>query len=593
MMIEMEDQTNDVHEAGIPVLDYKTYTDRVFFLPSKDGDKDVMITGKLDIPESRRPVVEQALYQFSNLLNSKCFLINFIHTLENQREFSARAKVYFASLLTVALHGKLEYYTDIMRTLFLELMEQYVVAKNPKLMLRRSETVVERMLSNWMSISPSGWVCFPPCHLTLLQDSAGEPLYKLFKAIKHQVEKGPVDAVQKKAKYTLNDTGLLGDDVEYTPLTVSVIVQDEGVDAVPVKVLNCDTISQVKEKIVDQVYRTQPCSRWPKADSVVLEWRPGSTAQILSDLDLTSQREGRWRRVNTLMHYNVRDGATLILSKVGVSQQPEDSQQDLPGERHALLEEENRVWHLVRPTDEVEEGKCKRGSVKEKERTKAITEIYLTRLLSVKGTLQQFVDNFFQSVLAPGGAVPPAVKYFFDFLDEQAEKHDIRDEDTVHIWKTNSLPLRFWVNILKNPHFIFDVHVHEVVDASLSVIAQTFMDACTRTEHKLSRDSPSNKLLYAKEISTYKKMVEDYYKGIRQMVQVSDQDMNTHLAEISRAHTDSLNTLVALHQLYQYTQKYYDEIINALEEDPAAQKMQLAFRLQQIAAALENKVTDL
>lgn len=37
----------------------------------------------------------------------------------------------------MALHGKLEYYTDIMRTLFLELMEQYVVAKNPKLMLRR------------------------------------------------------------------------------------------------------------------------------------------------------------------------------------------------------------------------------------------------------------------------------------------------------------------------------------------------------------------------------------------------------------------------------------------------------------------------
>ena len=75
LMIEMEDQTNDVHEAGIPVLDYKTYTDRVFFLPSKDGDKDVMITGRLDIPESRRPVVEQALYQFSNLLNSKSFLV--------------------------------------------------------------------------------------------------------------------------------------------------------------------------------------------------------------------------------------------------------------------------------------------------------------------------------------------------------------------------------------------------------------------------------------------------------------------------------------------------------------------------------------
>lgn len=42
------------------------------------------------------------------------------------------------------------------------------------------------------------------------------------------------------------------------------------------------------------------------------------------------------------------------------------------------------MWHLVRPAEEVDEGKSKRGSVKEKERTKAITEIYLTRLLSVK-----------------------------------------------------------------------------------------------------------------------------------------------------------------------------------------------------------------
>lgn len=52
-MIEMETRPTTCIEAGIPVLDYKTYnTDRVLFLPSKDGDKDVMITGKLDIPQS-------------------------------------------------------------------------------------------------------------------------------------------------------------------------------------------------------------------------------------------------------------------------------------------------------------------------------------------------------------------------------------------------------------------------------------------------------------------------------------------------------------------------------------------------------------
>lgn len=35
------------------------------------------------------------------------------------------------------------------------------------------------------------------------------------------------------------------------------------------------------------------------------------------------------------------------------------------------------------------------------------------------------------------------------------------------------------------------------------------------------------------------------------------------------------------------------QIITSLEEDSTAQKMQLGYRLQQIAAAVENKVTDL
>lgn len=51
--------------------------------------------------------------------------------------------------------------------------------------------------------------------LYVTQESAGESFYMLFRAIKHQVEKGPVDAVTSKAKYTLNDNRLLRDDVEY------------------------------------------------------------------------------------------------------------------------------------------------------------------------------------------------------------------------------------------------------------------------------------------------------------------------------------------------------------------------------------------
>lgn len=43
-------------------------------------------------------------------------------------------------------------------------------------------------------------------------------MYMLFRGIKHQVDKGPVDSVTGKAKYTLNDNRLLREDVEYRPL---------------------------------------------------------------------------------------------------------------------------------------------------------------------------------------------------------------------------------------------------------------------------------------------------------------------------------------------------------------------------------------
>lgn len=77
----------------------------------------------------------EELFALSSLQLSLLSL-QFIHTLEVQRTFSPRDRAYVASLLTVALHGKLEYFTDILKTLLNDLVEQYV-AKNPKLMLRR------------------------------------------------------------------------------------------------------------------------------------------------------------------------------------------------------------------------------------------------------------------------------------------------------------------------------------------------------------------------------------------------------------------------------------------------------------------------
>ncbi|KAL7986274.1 hypothetical protein Chor_011440 [Crotalus horridus] len=570
LMTEMMDLTSDLVGTGIPFLDYKSYAERIFF----PGHRESPLQRDLDVPESRRQTVEQGLVQLSNLLNSKLFLTKFIHTLEIQRTFSPRDRAYVASLLTVALHGKLEYFTDILKTLLNDLVEQYV-AKNPKLMLRR--------------------------HL----DSVGEPLYMLFRGIKHQVDKGPVDWITGKAKYTLNDNRLLREDLEYRTLTLTALSQagntgggTEGSQGVLVKGLDCDTITQVKEKILDQLYKGTPYCHRPDPDSLDLEWRSGLAGHlILSDEDVTSIVQGSWKRLNTLQHYKVPDGATVALVPRMTKHLPRENQDYIPGEKTPMLEDADeggiKLWHLVKPTEEPELPKHRRGSLRERERAKAIPEIYLTRLLSMKGTLQKFVDDLFQVILSTNRPVPLAVKYFFDLLDEQALNHGITDPETIHIWKTNSLPLRFWINIIKNPQFVFDVQTSDNVDAVLLVIAQTFMDSCTLADHKLGRDSPINKLLYARDIPRYKQMVERYYADIRQTISASDQEMNSALAELSRNYSGELNSLVALHELYKYINKYYDQIITALEEDPIAQKMQLGYRLQQIAAAVENKVTDL
>lgn len=47
------------------------------------------------------------------------------------------------------------------------------------------------------------------------QDCAGEPLYMLFRAVKHQVDRGPVDALTGDAKYSLSEDKLIRQQTDY------------------------------------------------------------------------------------------------------------------------------------------------------------------------------------------------------------------------------------------------------------------------------------------------------------------------------------------------------------------------------------------
>lgn len=45
----------------------------------------------------------------------------------------------------------------------------------------------------------------------------------------------------------------------------------------PVKVLDCDTVSQVKEKSLDAIYRYYAYSQRPRREELDLEWRTGTS----------------------------------------------------------------------------------------------------------------------------------------------------------------------------------------------------------------------------------------------------------------------------------------------------------------------------
>uniref|UniRef100_A0AAZ3SX71 Sema domain-containing protein n=1 Tax=Oncorhynchus tshawytscha TaxID=74940 RepID=A0AAZ3SX71_ONCTS len=567
LQTDIHELTQELDGAGIPFLEYRTYAMRVLF----PGIEDHPVLKEMEVQANQ----EKALTLFGQLLTKKHFLLTFIRTLEAQRSFSMRDRGNVASLIMTALQGEMEYATGVLKQLLSDLIDKNLESKNhPKLLLRRTESVAEKMLTNWFTF----------LLYKFLKECAGEPLFMLYCAMKQQMEKGPIDSITGEARYSLSEDKLIRQQIDYKTLTLHCVnPENENAPEVTVKGLNCDTITQVKEKLLDAVYKGSPYSQRPKAGDMDLEWRQGRMARIiLQDEDVTTKIDNDWKHLNTLAHYQVRGGrgggwTSALCSMLRTASSPDSLRSRTPMITPDL-ESGTKLWHLVKNHDHSDQREGDRGS-------KMVSEIYLTRLLATKGTLQKFVDDLFETIFSTahrGSALPLAIKYMFDFLDEQADKHSISDSDVRHTWKSNCLPLRFWVNVIKNPQFVFDIHKNSITDACLSVVAQTFMDSCSTSEHKLGKDSPSNKLLYAKDIPNYKNWVERYYSDISRMPAISDQDMSAYLAEQSRLHLSQFNSMSALHEIYSYIIKYKDEILSSLQKDEQSRRQRLRSKLEQV-----------
>ncbi|KAH8402557.1 hypothetical protein KR009_010646 [Drosophila setifemur] len=610
LQTDMTDLTADLETSGIPTLDHVNYIMKVFFPGVTDHP--ILNSSKFR-GNSPQTNYDAAMIQFEQLIGNKYFLLIFIETLESQRSsFSIRDRVNVASLLMVVLMNKMEYATEILKSLLLRLIDKSLASKHPQLMLRRTESVVEKMLTNYLAI----------CMYDYLKEYAGTSLFLLFKAIKHQIEKGLVDAITNDARYSLSEERLLHEQVTHSVVILH-ILQDDLDEKVQCRVNDWDTISQVKLKILDAIFKNTPFSMRPSVHEVDLEWRHGRGGHLtLQDEDLTTKTINGWKRLNTLAHYGVKESAVMSL----IARQNDNyhipyskNQHPTPyhnfyfinnSQNHIITNndlesglQQPRLYHLVKPIMPDHYMNIKNSALSgalpalqsshstntcSERLNKTIPEVYLTRLLATKGTIQKFVDDFFSIILTVNEELPPAVKWLFDLLDEAARRHDIADTDIVHAWKSNCLPLRFWVNFIKNPDFVFDVNKTFCVDSCLSVIAQTFMDACSTSEHRLGKDSPSNKLLFAKDIPNYRIMVKDFYRDVSRLPQISDQEMSTAMQQLSVRQIDEFDTISALKELYIYITKYKDQIMEALESDITCRKMKLSRKLGNVAATLDG-----
>ncbi|KAH8269817.1 hypothetical protein KR018_012241 [Drosophila ironensis] len=611
LQTDMTDLTADLESSGIPTLDHINYIMKVFF----PGVSDHPILNSPKFRGCTPPTnYDAAMIQFEQLVSNKYFLLTFIETLEAQRSsFSIRDRVNVASLLMVVLMNKMEYATEILKSLLLRLIDKSLASKHPQLMLRRTESVVEKMLTNYLAI----------CMYDYLKEYAGSSLFLLFKAIKHQIEKGLVDAITNDARYSLSEERLLHEQVTHSVVILH-ILQDDLDEKVQCRVNDLDTISQVKLKILDAIFKNTPFSMRPSINEVDLEWRHGRGGHLtLQDEDLTTKTINGWKRLNTLAHYGVKESAVMSL----IARQNDNyhipyskNHHNAPyhnfyfinnSQSHIIINndiesglQQPRLYHLVKPLLPDHYMNIKNSALSppsvalqsshstnngNERLNKTIPEVYLTRLLATKGTIQKFVDDFFSIVLTVNEELPPAVKWLFDLLDEAARRHDIAESDIVHAWKSNCLPLRFWVNFIKNPDFIFDVNKTFCVDSCLSVIAQTFMDACSTTEHRLGKDSPSNKLLFAKDIPNYRMMVKDFYRDVSRLPQISDQEMSTAMQQLSVRQIDEFDTISALKELYIYVTKYKDQIMESLDSDVNCRKMNLSRKLDNVASTLDGE----
>ena len=188
----------------------------------------------------------------------------------------------------------------------------------------------------------------------------------------------------------------------------------------------------------------------------------------------------------------------------------------------------------------------------------------LARLLVNKGTLQPFIDQFVETLFANTANLPPIIQHLFAFFDSEIERNqhllnssssgskssalnEAERDALARDWKAQCYFVKYWLSVLRQPDFLLDVSVSDLLASNLECIAAALGDGLDpqATMFQLLYDnsssssgnkSPTNRLLFLNDIPKYRQMVSAFFAELKANSHsaVSDHELYFYLNEFSK-----------------------------------------------------------
>jgi hypothetical protein len=485
---------------------------------------------------------EAAMHLFDQLMHNKTFLTAFLCVANGSGLDQAR----LSSLVLLLFNDNLSYLYTIVKTLLADMIrdlimpdannnsnidEQLVSLKPKRVQTERTlfthtrpNTIVELIVESLFKMFMYDYV----------RDNFSVQFYRLINIVKYQVESGPVDNCLDMAYNCLDARRTMADiQVIYKQVYINCIDAHDLSRVYKCKILDCDSVRQVKTKCLDCMYKNSAYSQRACVDDIVLEIRIITTTTTMmieqqqqesivelkeyNDEDLTVMG----KRLLTAKDYCLYDGVYVYLSLRPSHTASGATMQNRGHPRH-------NYFHLMPPPGGLmsmtmtnpfacpqqltttirhlnNNGMNSQHLLSKKANhfqfidfknnnnnnysgatMPLVNDTVIQRLLVNKGAIKPFVDNMFESIFANVASLPPIMKNLFDFVDIEMRKYPTANNNNNNgdcdLYKrclNNLFFNKIWMNLIKRPELMFDLDKTPLIGASLDCIASAFGHSCS------------------------------------------------------------------------------------------------------------------